>query len=52
MKQIVKAIDPLFLKAPRDRTTTTITKPLSEILEYLFDNYAEIEQPELGEKGD
>ena len=36
----------------RDRTTTTITKPLSEILEYLFDNNGDREQSELDEKED
>ena len=50
VRQIVKAIYPIFLRASRNRTTTTITKLLSEILEYRFDNYSEIKQSELDEK--
>ena len=42
-EQLVKAIEPVFLKALRNSISNTITENISTILEHLFDNYGVIE---------
>ena len=47
IKQIVKAIEPNYLKALRNTTTNTITQSVNQILTYLFDCYGLVEYDEL-----
>ena len=41
-KQLVKALEPMYLDEVRDRTTDTIIIPVHEVLEHLFDTYGDI----------
>ena len=42
IRQIVASIDSNYLNKLRDETTNTIIKSIPEILQYLFDNFADI----------
>ena len=41
-QQIVQAIEPKYLDAVRNRTSDTITIPVFEVMEHLFNTYSEI----------
>ena len=41
-QQIVQAIEPKYLTAVRNRTSDTITIPVYEVMEYLFNTYGEV----------
>ena len=36
-QQLVKAIEPMYLDAVRDRTSNTITMNLSDVIQHFFD---------------
>jgi hypothetical protein len=47
IKQIVKAVEPKFLKSLRNTTTNVITKSIPEILQYLFRKFGAIDSEQL-----
>ena len=49
-KQIVKAIDPVYIKTLRNRNTNTIQAGLPTVLAYLFTIYVTIETEMLRER--
>lgn len=49
-QQIVQALEPRFLDAVRDRTSDTITLPVYQVMEHLFNTYGEITPETFQEK--
>ena len=41
-QQLIKAVDGTYLEAIRDRTSDTITRPVHEVMEHLFNTYGQV----------
>ena len=41
-QQLIKAINPMYLEAVRDRTSNTIDVPVYVVMQHLFDNYGDV----------
>jgi len=49
IQQIVAAVEPLYIRALRDRSSNKIKKSIPTILKHLFDNYGDVTPKELQE---